>query len=211
MAQRSKRATRRPNRQELREIAARRRRNSQLMLIGGGILLLVLVGAVIYLNIQSTLPVGEEETLPTLGNTHIAQGSASPIAYNSTPPTSGPHYPGLAPWAVYQEPIRYEQLVHNMEDGGVVVYYQCPDGCPELVDQLDGLIRPYVESGRHVVMLPNDPTWMGSEGSVTPLHQDMGARIALTAWQKIDKFDEFDAERIRSFIERYEGIDHHRG
>ena len=28
------------------------------------------------------------------------------------------------------------------------------------------------------------------------MHQDLGSRIALTSWQRLDKFDEFDAKRI---------------
>ncbi|RME65322.1 MAG: DUF3105 domain-containing protein [Caldilineae bacterium] len=199
----------RPSRQELREAAKRQKRNANLMVAAGAVVLLAIVAGIIYLNVRGSAPVGAEESLPTLGNTHISQGATSPIAYNSTPPTSGPHYPGLAPWAVYREPIRYEQLLHNLEDGGVAIYYQCEDGCPELVDQIEAVARPYIDAGRHVVVVRNDPTWTGDVGSAQPLHQDMGARIALTAWQRIDKFDEFDADRIRAFIERYEGIDHH--
>jgi hypothetical protein len=204
----SKSTLRRPNRKELREISARRQRNNNLILMGGGAIIVGLVVLVIVLNIRSTLPVGAEEVLPTQGNSHIAQGSVSPIEYNSTPPTSGPHYPGLASWAVHQTPIRYEQLVHNLEDGGVVIYYQCPEGCPELVEDLRALATPYLNAGRHVTVVPNDPTWGAENGQ--PFHKEMGARIAVTAWQRIDKFDEFDAERIRAFIERYEGIDNHR-
>jgi hypothetical protein len=77
------------------------------------------------------------------------------------------------------------------------------------VDELRSVVAPYINSGRHVVMMPNDPAW-GSE-SGTRFHKDMESRIALTAWQRLDKFDEFDADRIRAFIERYEGIDHHGG
>lgn len=208
---RSKTAAARPSRQELRAIAEKRRRNTNLMLIGGGVVLVVIIGLIIYANIQANRPVGEEQTLPTQGNAHIAQGSTSPITYNSTPPTSGPHYPGLAPWNAYQEPIRYEQLLHNLEDGGVVIYYQCEDGCPELVEQLHAVARPLIAAGRHVAVVRNDPTWAGDAGSVAALHQDMGARIALTAWRRIDKFDEFDEARILAFIERYEGIDNHAG
>ena len=214
MAQRSRSktaTTSRPSRQELRDIADKRKRNSNLMLIVGGIVLAVIVGLIIYANVKSSQPVGEEVSLPTLGNVHIEQGSTSPIQYNSVPPTSGPHYPGLAPWAVYREPIRYEQLLHNLEDGGVVIYYQCEDNCPELVDQLDAFARPLIAAGRHLAVVRNDPAWTGDASSVTSLHQDMGARIALVTWQRIDKFDEFDEARIRAFFERYEGIDHHSG
>lgn len=197
----------RPSRQELKEIAARRRFRQNLYLFGGAGALVVIVALVIYLNIRNTAPVGVEESWPTQGNTHIQQGSASPIEYNTTPPTSGPHYPGLAPWDIYDEPVRYEQVVHNMEDGGVIVYFQCDDGCPDLREQLAEVVQPYINSGRHVLMMPNDPEWteFGSQSA----HKDMESRIALTAWQRLDKFDEFDAGRIRAFIERYEGIDNH--
>ena len=197
----------RPSRQELKEIAAKRKLRQNLYIYGGGAVLVAIVALVIYLNIRNTAPVGEEESFASQGNTHIQQGSASPIGYNSTPPTSGPHYPGLAPWDIYDEPIRYEQVVHNMEDGGVIVYYQCEDGCPVLRAQLAEVVQPYLDNGRHVLMMPNDPSWTGF-GSQSA-HRDMGTRIALTAWQKLDKFDEFDADRIRAFIDRYEGIDHH--
>ncbi|MYH61834.1 MAG: DUF3105 domain-containing protein [Caldilineaceae bacterium SB0675_bin_29] len=197
----------RPSRQEVKEIAAKRRLRQNLYIYGGGAILIAIVALVIYVNIRNTAPVGEEESFASQGNTHIQQGSASPIDYNSTPPTSGPHYPGLAPWDIYDEPIRYEQVVHNMEDGGVIVYYQCEDSCPELREQLAGVVQPYLDSGRHVLMMPNDPNWTGF-GSQSA-HRDMEARIALTAWQRLDKFDEFDAGRIRAFIDRYEGIDHH--
>ncbi len=178
------------------------------MLGGGALALVILVAVVVWASVRASAPVGSEQRFPTQGNSHIPQGSASPIEYNSVPPTSGPHYPGLAPWDVYTEPIRYEQLLHNLEDGGVVIYYQCPEGCPELVAQLEELVRPYVDEGRHVVVAPNVPGWTPSGNQ--PAHKDMGAQIALTAWRVLDKLDAFDAERIRAFIERYEGIDNHR-
>ncbi|MEM7128883.1 MAG: DUF3105 domain-containing protein [Chloroflexota bacterium] len=148
-----------------------------------------------------------EESFATLGNLHIDLGVRSPQPYNSLPPTSGPHYPSIVGWTIYEEPIRYEHLVHNLEDGGVVLYYQCEEDCPELVEQLTSLIQPYIDEGRHVVLAPNDPSW--TVGDDSTLHQDLGAPIAITAWQKLLKLDEFDAERLAEFIEAYEGIDHH--
>jgi hypothetical protein len=38
----------------------------------------------------------------------------------------------------------------------------------------------------------------------------MKHRIALTAWTRIDTFEEFDEGRVRRFIDRYRGIDHHK-
>jgi Protein of unknown function (DUF3105) len=39
----------------------------------------------------------------------------------------------------------------------------------------------------------------------------MKTRIALTAWTRIDAFDDFDASRVSRFIKAYRGIDHHKG
>jgi hypothetical protein len=193
----------------MREAAARKRRNQNLILIGAGVLVAALVIGLVVLNFRRNQPVVGEQSFTSQGNVHIPLGSISPIAYNSIPPTSGPHYENLAAWGSHMEPQRYEHLVHNLEDGGVVVYYQCEDGCPELVAELESILEPYFAAGRHVALVPNDPTW--TVGGSQPLHRDMGARIALTAWQRLLTMDEVDAETIRQFIERYEGIDHHQG
>ena len=193
--------------QSIRAQVAQRRRNQNLILAGVGAVFVLLIGLIVYLNARSAQPVTGETVLASQGNNHIEFGSPSPVAYNSTPPTSGPHYGNLVGWGVYNEPQRYEHLVHNLEDGGVVVYYQCPDGCPEVVQQLTELVQPYIDQGRHVVLVPNDPNW--SINGSQPLQQDMDSLIAITAWQRILKLDEVDSGAIRTFIERYEGIDHH--
>jgi len=150
-----------------------------------------------------------EEAFPSQGNSHIPFGSPSPIEYNSTPPSSGPHYGNLAAWQVNQpdDPLRYELLNHNLEDGGVLLYYQCEDGCPELLSQLEELVQPYLDAGEHVAVVPNDPTWVDANGLT--VHKDMGAKIAAVAWRRVLKMDEFDGEKLKGFIDRYEGIDNH--
>ena len=35
-------------------------------------------------------------------------------------------------------------------------------------------------------------------------YSEMPRRIALTAWTKLDTFDEFDAQRVERFIDTYE-------
>ena len=70
--------------------------------------------------------------VPDLGNTHIQRLGDPHVPYNSDPPTSGPHMPGIAPWGFYDKPIPKEYQVHNLEDGGVVIQYSCPAGCPDV-------------------------------------------------------------------------------
>jgi len=192
-----------------REQSARKRREQVVLIAASGVTLILLIGVIVFLAIRNQQPVAGEQKLAFLASYHMADGDLSPVAYNSTPPTSGPHYSGLGAWRVYSEPQRYETLLHNMEDGGVIVYYQCPDGCPDTVQQLDEILTPYLNTGRKVILTPNAPNFQA--GGSQPVHQDMGAKIALTAWQRLLTMDEVDAQKVRAFIDRYEGIDHHSG
>lgn len=139
--------------------------------------------------------------LPDLGNVHIQRLGDPHLAYNSEPPTSGPHMPGIAPWGAYDKPIPKEYQVHNLEDGGVVIQYNCPKECPDLVKKLEGVFLKYKERAKtdkkfmHLILAP---------------YPSMSARIALTAWTRLDSFNDFDEARIDRFIEAYAGIDHHK-
>jgi hypothetical protein len=134
------------------------------------------------------------EFVKSLGNRHIAQPEVGLTKYNSDPPTSGPHLPNIANWGVHQEPITKELQVHNLEDGGVIVQYDCPATNPEcapLIEKLAAIVRRY---SRNVILAP---------------YPGLSHKIALTAWSRIDKFNDFDENRILRFIEAYIHIDHH--
>jgi hypothetical protein len=130
-------------------------------------------------------------SLPDQGNRHVQTLNEPIPPYNSEPPTSGPHLPYIAPWGIHTEPLSRQLQVHNLEDGGVMVQYNCPDGCPDLVAKLRAIVSGY----EHQVILAPYP--------------GMKTRVALTAWTKLDAFDEFDEKRVRHFITAYRGIDHH--
>jgi hypothetical protein len=130
------------------------------------------------------------EYVPSLGNEHVATAETPHVAYNSDPPTSGPHLPHIAPWGVHTRPIVKELQVHNLEDGGVVVQYK-----PQCADQVQAGLRAIVERYSDRVVLAPYP--------------GLDRCIALTAWTRIDKFDQLDERRVVRFIEAYRGIDHH--
>jgi hypothetical protein len=90
---------------------------------------------------------------------------------------------------VHTRPITPELQVHNLEDGGVVVQYNCE--CPDLVAQLAAIVKKY---DKQVILAP---------------YPTMKTRIALTAWTRIETMDQFDGRRIQRFIDSYRGIDHH--
>jgi hypothetical protein len=167
--------------------AARKRRTWLV----GGVAAVVVAAVVGYLAYRSAADL-PGRLMPDQGNLHIQTASEPHIPYNSDPPTSGPHLPYLAPWGVHGQPIPRELQVHNLEDGGVLVQYSCPAGCPELVDKLAAVVKQH---DKYVVLAP---------------YPGMKSRIALTAWTRIDTFDEFDEARIQRFIRAYRGIDHHK-
>ena len=80
---------------------------------------------------------------PDQGNRHIQTLNEAIPPYNSEPPTSGPHLPYIAPWGIHPEPIPRQLQVHNLEDGGVMVQYNCPDACPDLVARLTAIVSGY--------------------------------------------------------------------
>jgi hypothetical protein len=124
------------------------------------------------------------------GNRHLGSDREPHEPYNSDPPTSGPHLSYIAPWGVHTRPILPELQVHNLEDGGVLVQYNCQ--CPELVAKLRAIVERY---DKYVILAP---------------YSAMKSRIALTAWTRLDTLDELDEKRITRFIDAFRGLDHHK-
>jgi len=142
-------------------------------------------------------------TIPNDGNAHVAIGTTcrsaeapcGPDPYSSLPATSGPHWDpsGVANWGAYSTPQNESQLIHNLEHGGIVIWYD-----PDLLedDQVEELTS-YVESqvasglgGRFKFILS---PW-GGEG-------ELGSPVVVTAWRHLLALDEFDMDRVRGFAD----------
>ena len=185
MAKREVRSARRKGQGPARTMgAARRRRTFALVLCA--VVVAVVVGYFAY-RAAADLPGAK---MADQGNLHIASETTPHEPYNSDPPTSGPHLPYIAPWGLHTRPIPRELQVHNLEDGGVLVQYNCE--CPDIVDRLRSIVTKY---DRHVILAP---------------YPDMKSRIALTAWTRIETMDKLDEARVSRFIDAYRGIDHHK-
>lgn len=147
------------------------------------------------------------EYVASLGNKHIQNITDVHDLYNSIPPTSGAHVGGKANWGISDSPIPDELQLHNLEDKGVGIQYNCSpntntpdpttpsavvkDSCNQLIAKLAEIAKKYPNN---VFMAP---------------YPKLDTKIALTAWSRIDKFNDFDSERIHLFINAYKGIDHH--
>jgi hypothetical protein len=167
-------------------------RSHPLVWLAGTVMAVLIVVLVVLNGADGGQLPGQE--FPSQGNQHIPEVGADHPEYNSDPPTSGWHVGRLARWGSYDYQLPDELLIHNMEDGGVILWY--PLASPE---QNRAHIKRLQEAARgydRVVILPRE---------------DLSGEYALTAWTRLDRFpvDDYDAERVRRFLEAYEGVDHH--
>lgn len=119
----------------------------------------------------------------------IEQGTPH-MDYDTYPPTSGWYVDlrqGQLLWDERTKPIEDELQVAYLRYGAILVQYNCELECPEITEKLREITDQYEEG---VILAP---------------YNTMDAKIALTSWIWIDKFDKFDEQRIQDFIEVHLG------
>ena len=121
------------------------------------------------------------EKMPDLGAMHVVRGKPHP-EYNSNPPTSGPHWAGVAGPGIKDEPIPDELVLHSMEHGAAVVWYK--EGLEQ--NEIDKIKEAFVNSSGKKIMLPR---------------KDLDVPVALTSWNYLLKLETVDEVAIRGFIE----------
>jgi hypothetical protein len=134
---------------------------------------------------QRVIPT-QVQTMPDEGRWHLDPGEK--WRYRSSPPTSGPHDPVPVRPGFYKEPQPPERLVHSLEHGTIVIYYdQSPAG-------VLAILKVWAERYQG--------KWDGV--IVTPL-PGLGEAVILTAWQKLLRLDPFDEQQATGFIEAFRG------
>ena len=129
-----------------------------------------------------------QEVIPICTSEQLASGNVSkPLCYASNPPTSGPHSGTPMPFRVLDNPAPKENLVHNMEHGGVVIWYNTDD--QNVIKQLADITNSELDRRRLVVM--------------TRYPEMEPNTVALTSWTRLDKFkdSELNRKRVTDFIE----------
>ncbi len=119
------------------------------------------------------------ESFEIQGQTHIA-GGATHAAYNSNPPSSGPHYAQPATWGVHDTELPDEQIIHNLEHGGVWISYKGIDATTTVA------LEKITRSQSKIIMEPR---------------ANNDAPIILVSWGKVQKFQSYDEQGINAFIE----------
>jgi hypothetical protein len=207
----TKKELRRQRRQEEKSRRARTARGQAVLIYGG---LAVIAVLVIVLVFQQINPASQPGTaVLSQGNQHLQSIDEPHAPYNTVPPTSGPHMGGLAPWGISEAPIADELQIHNLEDGGVIVQYDCPeDSCADLEAELtdfvtqllsDASLRNPLTGHTHLILAPYS--------GIRQTAASGGKPIALTAWTRIQYFDTVQREDMLKFIREYINDDHHVG
>ncbi|HUG55990.1 MAG TPA: DUF3105 domain-containing protein [Candidatus Limnocylindrales bacterium] len=139
-------------------------------------------------------PEGIGEKVDDEGNTHVSSGQQ--VTYRTNPPASGAHWgapAGPVPWGIKDSELPEESVVHNLEHGGIVIWYS--GLTDDEVAELQGLVRALRSQGFNKIIL-------------MPYASLQDAKVALTAWTWLLKLDEYDEVPIVQFVKtRYQPIE----
>ena len=130
-------------------------------------------------HVSGTIPICTQAQLS-------ARNYSTPLCYHSNPPTSGPHASTFATPRVLDTPATKESLVHSMEHGDVIIWYNTDD--QNAIRTLAQITNGANSSGKLVVM----SRYEGMEANT----------IALTAWTRLDKFSvsQLRDQRVLDFV-----------
>ncbi|MBI5354023.1 MAG: DUF3105 domain-containing protein [Chloroflexi bacterium] len=172
-------------RQQLHDRQRKQKLRSGLTWGGIGVVVLAIIGLVIW---QGVRPAAGESVQIMVSDPHIPVDS-DPGQYNSDPPTSGRHYAeearaGFFDNNNYQFPAGY--LVHNLEHGYVIFWYNCDlldeSGCTNLKEQIKTTIDDL--GGVKLIAYP----W-----------PSLDIPLVMTSWGRLQRFETFDAEQAKAF------------
>ena len=170
----------------------RRQKTVTYLIWGGlGIAVLAVIGFLVWQAVRPST--GEAVSIPANYETHIQEGTP-PGPYPSDPPAGGVHYASELDAKFYQEtdleslseyPEGY--LVHNLEHGYVIFWYNCAlldeSGCTQLKDGIQQVIDEF--NGVKLIAFP----WKSLE-----------VPVAMTSWGRLQRFETFNPSQARAFI-----------
>lgn len=155
--------------------------------IGGGLTAAVLV-FLGYWGSGQTPPMPQEERFPTEGASHVNPGMKIP--YKTDPPTSGDHHGDPAAPSFYTTPVPPELLVHNLEHGNIVIYYDESRLSGDDLLKIRSFTDRYREPFAAVLAVPRS---------------DAKYPLILTAWTRMLRLTRYDPDTVEHFIDRYRG------
>lgn len=118
------------------------------------------------------------------------------IAYSTNPPSGGDHYATWAAFQTFDTPVSPGFLVHALEHGAVVFWYNCPEGCADEVAEVEAFIAA----------LPEDPLCTSvPRRTVLVPYPELGSRWAASAWGYALTADCFEPDAFGDFYAEHTG------
>jgi hypothetical protein len=136
--------------------------------------------------VRAEMPGLEREICKSQG--HVAPGEQ--VAYETDPPLSGQHSGTWVNPGFYEEPQMPEELVHSLEHGHVVIYYDAARLSPEELSAVRALAQKYRGNWDGVVAVPR----------TDPEHA-----IILTAWERGLRLTGYDVSLVDQFVDLFRG------
>lgn len=137
-----------------------------------------------------------QDESPPSSAVHLPACSA--ISYDTDPPSGGDHYGTWAAFQSYDFAVPDGFLVHALEHGAVVFWYNCPGGCADEVATVEAFIAS----------LPDDPLCdpfdVPRRAILTP-SATLGSRWAASSWGYSLKADCFDEAAFGAFYAEHYG------
>lgn len=191
-------------------------------LIIAALVLVVIVGFSYWFYKESEkLSVGQK--IADLGREHVPLGTQ--VEYNSNPPTSGPHYEEWVKGGILENVRDDRNLVHSLEHGYIIMSYNCS------FTPTSWFSIPQAYAQRTMSALPDASSSADSTPSALPEQfstddckslvsnltsvydkkgkwkliviprPNLDSKLALTAWNRIEKLNQFDEGKINLFID----------
>lgn len=161
---------------------------SKPLIIFLGIAILGVLGLALFLPEKQVNRIGKQ--YESEGQQHLQTLSEQHAAYKTDPPTSGPHYAQPAAWGTSEEEIPDEQLLHNLEHGGVVITYQ-----PTLPKADIDTLRTIAAN---LTMRDNQTSRKGFKVILAPRRANTKP-VQLSAWRYSLSLDNIDQAKIQQF------------
>jgi len=181
------------SRKEMRRRGMNRRQLISRLLWGA---VAVLVLAAIGYAVSQSLKPKHGVNVPVMASAQHIEIGEQHEPYNSDPPTSGPHYAQPAEAGFYEEALPDEQLVHNLEHGYVVIWYNCTGleetACESFKEKIRGVMNQAggvgISSSTKLIAVPR---------------LSLPGTIAATTWGRLYQPETFDPDELLVFIKEF--------
>jgi hypothetical protein len=143
---------------------------------------------------------------PSQGHRHFDPGESTKFAYNSDPPTSGPHLEMFSSAFNNATPLAAFVQVHLLEHGNVLLQYNC--NCPDIAGALYQIAYTYDKRLIPLDQMQPTPAQVqaaeeAGESVIVAPYPGMKHKIAITAWTRLGTLDSVDQAKIESFVNAY--------